>query len=210
MVKIVLRQGPKRKSRPKGKQRGIPIMSKKKKGDSFRNNSRNSGDMNLEEEPNRVDELHIHLKREELELFMDSKVQITRYGDSIPTIWGTVTSIDGEIGLEAIQLTSAQVHDEKFNEYYVPVTAIKRLENVTGQPMEDNFHQQVVSRLDQSLDTKARSRSSSRMSQPSAQSLLDGRRSGNLSRASSHNRQQEQEEDQTNMSTRTPIRSRSN
>ncbi len=66
--------------------------------------------------PPQASELHlesiqVHLKREELEMFLDACVQITRYGENTPAIWGMATSIDGEPGHEVLLLTNVQVHD---------------------------------------------------------------------------------------------------
>jgi hypothetical protein len=33
-----------------------------------------------------LESIQVHLKREELEMFLDSRVQITRYGETTPTI----------------------------------------------------------------------------------------------------------------------------
>jgi hypothetical protein len=52
----------------------------------------------------RLGSIQVHLKREELEMFLDARVQITRYGETTPTIWGMARSIDGEPGHEVLLL----------------------------------------------------------------------------------------------------------
>ena len=99
-------------------------------------------------------------------MFLYARVQITRYGESTPTIWGMATSMDGEPGHEVLLLTNVQVHDERFSEYHIPVSSIKRLETIAGQQLVDMFTE--FSRLRRSSETvlTPRSRPNSRASQP--------------------------------------------
>jgi hypothetical protein len=90
-------------------------------------------------------------------MFLDARVQITRYRESTPTIWGMATSIDGEPGHEVLLLTNVQVHDKRFSEHHIPVSTIKRLETIAGQPLVDTFTE--LSRSRQSLETLLNPRS---------------------------------------------------
>ncbi len=114
----------------------------------------------------RFESIQVHLKRKELEMFLDTRVQITRYGETTPTIWGMATSIDGEPGHEVLLLTNVQAHDEQFSEYHIPVSTIKILETIAGQQLVDTFTEFSRSRRSSEKSLNPRSRLNSRASQP--------------------------------------------
>ena len=75
-------------------------------------------------------EIQVHLAREELEVFVNSKVQITLIGDIQPSMWGQLVSIQGDPGKEVLHLSDVQKDEDVYDEYRVPVSSVKQLEDV--------------------------------------------------------------------------------
>ena len=139
-------------------------------------------------------------------MFLDARVQITRYGKSTPTIWGMATSIDGEPGHEVLLLMNVQVHDERFSEYHIPVSTIKRLETIAGQQLVDTFTEFSRSRRSSETALTPRSRPNSRASQPRS----DTSRHSSMNRSRSNSRSSNAVEKADHASARETNRSRSN
>jgi hypothetical protein len=150
--------------------------------------------------------IQVHLKREELEMFLDARVQITRYGETTPTIWGMATSIDGEPGHEVFLLMNVQVHDERFSEYHIPVSTIKQLETIAGQQLVDTFTEFSRSRQSSETALTPRSRPNSRASQPRS----DASRHSSMNRSRSNSRSSNAVEKNDHASAKETDRSRSN
>ena len=139
-------------------------------------------------------------------MFLDARVQITRYGETTPTIWGMATSIDGEPGHEVLLLMNVQVHDERFSEYHIPVSTIKRLETIAGQQLVDTFTEFSRSRRSSETALTPRSRPNSRASQPRS----DTSRHSSMNRSRSNSRSSNAVEKADHASARETNRSRSN
>ena len=121
-------------------------------------------------------EIQVHLAREELEVFVNSKVQITLIGDIQPSMWGQLVSIQGDPGKEVLHLSDVQKDEDVYDEYRVPVSSVKQLEDVKqAVQLQHYVNSDMLSKSLQLVyadrEQTPRTRTSSRLSQ----SLLESR-----------------------------------